>query len=77
MSIYRYVTNRVLLSNAGEEKGRIRVMVKKESTTAEGDYACPECDSKGKINQVFKRPFSVRCENCTFLMKLPKLKNKK
>ena len=77
MGMFRYVTNRTLLSKAGEEKGRIRVMVKKGSDTAEGDYECPECDNKGKINQVFKRPLSVRCEKCGFLMRLPKLKGKK
>lgn len=77
MGQFRYVTNRTLENKAGVEAGRIRVMVKNGSDQAEGDYHCPECNNKGKVDQLFKRPFSVRCASCKFLMKLPKLKKKK
>lgn len=72
---YKYITNRPVNNKAGESKGSIRARVKADSDTLEGFYTCPECGSNGKINQVFKRPVSVRCENCDFLMKIPKLKD--
>jgi transcription elongation factor Elf1 len=74
MGQFRYVTNRILADREGNEKGRIRIMVRTGSDQCEGDYTCPECSSKGRVNQIFKRPLNVRCESCGFLMKLPKLK---
>jgi ribosomal protein L37AE/L43A len=76
MGQFRYVTNRTIANKAGQESGRVRVMVKNGSDTAEGDYQCPECAYNGAVNQAFKRPLSVRCEKCGFLMRLPKLKGK-
>ena len=74
MGQYSYVTNRTLANKAGQEKGRIRVMVQNGSSQAQGDYSCPECSHTGKVNQAFKKPLSVKCQGCGFLMKLPKLK---
>lgn len=76
MRQFRYVTNRILVNRAGQEKGKIRVMVKEGSSQAEGDYQCPECSHQGKISQAFKRPLAVRCGGCDFMIKLPKLKKK-
>jgi len=77
MGQFRYVTNRTVANKAGKETGKIRCMVRNGSETAEGDYTCPECVHQGKVNQAFKRPLSVRCNKCNFLIKLPKLKGKK
>lgn len=77
MGMFKYVTNRTIANKAGEEKGKIKMMVKNESDTLEGEYLCAECGNKGKVNQFFKRPISVRCEKCNFLMRVPKLKGKK
>ncbi len=76
MGNYRYITNRTLQDKSGNEKGRIQVLVRNGSDKAEGKYQCPECDHKGTVDQEFKRPLSVRCKDCGFLMKLPKLKGK-
>lgn len=75
--MYKYITNRTILNKAGEETGRIQAMVKEGSDNVEGKYICAECKHEGQINQPFKRPLSVKCEKCGFLMRLPKLKGKK
>ncbi len=75
MGNYKYITNRTLRNKNNEEKGRLKAFVRNGSDTAEGEYECPECGHKDRINQVWKRPFSVRCSKCGFLMKIPKLKN--
>jgi len=77
MGMFRYITNRTLPNKAGKENaGRIRAFVKTGSNTLEGEYVCPECGNEGKINQVFRRPLSIRCEKCNLLMRMPKLKGK-
>jgi ribosomal protein L37AE/L43A len=75
MGQYRYVTNRTAVNGAGEAKGKIRVLVKENSDTAEVDYVCPECRMSEHIEQVWARPFSVKCSKCSFVIKLPKLKD--
>jgi len=75
MGNYKYITNRTLRNKAGQENGRLKAFVKKESDNMEGEYECPECGHKGKINQVWKRPFSVKCEGCGFLIRIPKMKD--
>ncbi len=77
MSQFKYVTNRTIANREGKDSGRVRMMVKNGSDTAEGDYVCAECGYSGKISQAFSRPLSVKCGKCSFLMKLPKLKGKK
>jgi len=76
MGQYRYITKRTLQNKAGEDRGTILVTVKKDSDRAEGKYTCPECGAQGAVNQEFKRPFSVKCQNCGFRMRLPKMKGK-
>ena len=75
MGLYRYVTNRTLKNNAGEEKGRLRVIVKEGSDTAEVDCTCPECGLSEHREQPWTRPFSVKCSGCGCIIKLPKLKD--
>jgi len=77
MGMYSYVTNRTLKNKAGEDKGKLKAFVKTGETLAQGDYVCPECSHEGKINQEFKRPFSLKCEGCGITLKVPKLKGKK
>jgi predicted nucleic acid-binding Zn ribbon protein len=72
---YRYITNRSVNNKAGEPTGNIRARVRADSDTLEGFYKCPECGHNGKISQAFRRPINVKCENCSFLMRLPKLKD--
>ncbi|MBL7206148.1 MAG: hypothetical protein ISS36_00945 [Candidatus Aenigmarchaeota archaeon] len=75
---FKYVTNRTIPNKAGEEnKGKIRVLVRVNSDDAEADYECPECSDKRHVVKEWKRPFNIKCENCGFLMRLPKLKSKK
>ncbi len=73
MGKYRYVTNRTLMNKAGEETGNIAVLVPKESDIAKVKYKCPECGHTEQTEKPWKRPFSVKCSNCGFLMRLPKL----
>jgi transcription elongation factor Elf1 len=77
MGNYSYITCRTLQNKSGEEKGKLKVFVRTGSETAEGEYECPECGDRGKVDQVFKRPLNVKCSKCGFLMKAPKLKGKK
>lgn len=72
---YRFVSNRRTKNKAGEEKGRMRVLVRTGSDTAEVDYTCPECGFSEHVNTDWKRPFSVKCSKCGFLIKLPRLKD--
>ncbi len=77
MQKFRYITKRVLQNKKGEEKGKILVVVRVGSDDAEVDYTCPECQHSSHMVKPWKRPFSVKCEKCGFLMRLPKLKGKK
>ncbi|MEE9323756.1 MAG: hypothetical protein V3U72_04380 [Candidatus Aenigmarchaeota archaeon] len=72
---YRFVSNRILKNSEGEEKGRMRVLIKVDSDIAETDYECPGCGFKEHVEPEWERPFSVKCSKCGFLMKLPKLKD--
>lgn len=76
MGQYSYVTNRVLENKEGKEAGKLRVLVKTGSTDADVDYMCPECSHSTHLVMPWKRPFSVKCEKCSTVMKAPKLKNK-
>ncbi len=77
MGQYKYITNRTIPNKAGEEnKGFVRARVPNDSDTAEVVYKCPECGHQESASLPFKRPFSVKCSKCGFLMRLPKLKGK-
>lgn len=72
---YRFMSNRILKNSNQEEKGKMRVLVKRDSDIAETDYECPQCGFKEHVEPEWKRPFSVKCSKCDFIMKLPKLKD--
>ena len=72
---YRFISNRILKNSKGEEKGRLAVRVKTGSDAAEIQYTCPECGFSERVQQPWKRPFSVKCSKCGFLMRMPKLKD--
>jgi len=74
MGMFKYITNRTLQSSKGREDGRIKVLVRQESDNAEVDYICPECGKSEHTEQAWRRPFSVKCGGCGFLMRLPKLR---
>jgi DNA-directed RNA polymerase subunit RPC12/RpoP len=75
MGLYKYVTNRTLKDKAGEEKGRIKVLVPNDSDTAQVDYVCPECGFSGHKEQEWMRPFVIKCSKCGATIKIPKLKD--
>lgn len=60
-----------------ENGGRIRVLVISGETNATAEYICPKCGHYGIEVKIWKRPFSVRCEKCGKVIKVPKLKGKK
>lgn len=75
MGMFRYITNRAVKNKSGEDKGKIKIVVRTGSDTAEVDYVCPECLNSEHIEQTWKRPFSVKCSKCNFLLRLAKLKD--
>lgn len=77
MGVYSYITNRVLENKTGQGAGRLRILVKTGSSDAEIEYVCPECTDTRSLVQPWKRPFSVRCQKCGAVMKVPKLKKMK
>ncbi len=75
MGQFRYVTNRCVKDSAGEEKGKMKVLVRQDSDTAEVDYVCPECGNSQHVEQEWKRPFAVKCSKCELSIKLVRLKD--
>lgn len=75
MGNFSYITNRTVQNKGGELKGRIALLVRAGSTTAEYKYACPECGDVRDGQQEFRRPITIRCQKCGFLMKILKLKD--
>jgi len=75
MGNYKYVTNRVLRNSAGKDSGNIAVRVPNGSETADVRYRCPECGHGEATKQEWRRPFSVKCMKCGFLMRIPRLKD--
>ncbi len=75
MGNFSYITNRTVQNKAGELKGKIAVLVRTGTMTAEYKYVCPECGDSRDGQQEFKRPIMIRCQKCGYLMKLPKLKD--
>lgn len=57
-----------------ENNGRIRVLVLKGETDAHVEYICPKCRHYGYTKKKWKRPFSIKCENCGNLIRVQKMK---
>ena len=60
-----------------DNNGKIRILVVKGDTQAHVEYICPKCGYYEHIQQEWKRPFSVKCSKCGFIIKVSKLKGKK
>ncbi len=75
MGNFRYITNRTLQDETGKERGRIAVAVRADSDEADVRYTCPQCQHSEQTRKEWKRPFSVKCSKCGFLIKLPRLRD--
>lgn len=64
-----YHTQRAL-----ENDGKVRVLVVKGEKEANVEYICPYCGYYGFVQKLWKRPFSVNCENCKKLIRIQKMK---
>jgi predicted RNA-binding Zn-ribbon protein involved in translation (DUF1610 family) len=71
---YRYITNRSIAGSSGRA-GNIAIRVPNGSDTADVRYRCPECQHTELTKQEWKRPFSVKCSKCGFLIRVPRLKD--
>jgi predicted RNA-binding Zn-ribbon protein involved in translation (DUF1610 family) len=72
---YSFVSNRIMKNSKDEERGKLLVLVRKGSETAEVDYVCPECGLSAHTETEWIRPFAVKCSKCGFVLKLPRLKD--
>lgn len=71
---YRYITNRTVPGSRGQA-GNIAIRVPNGSSTADVRYRCPECQHTELTKQEWKRPFSVKCSGCGFLIRVSRLKD--
>ena len=79
-----FITSRELENNAGEKKGKIRIMKLKEQLETLVDYTCPECGHAEKKKELWQEPFvtgsranrkmHVICAGCGKKMTVLKLK---
>ncbi|MBI4154383.1 hypothetical protein HY501_03530 [Candidatus Woesearchaeota archaeon] len=69
-----YHTWRDTKNSKKQPTGKIRVLVPKSSETAMVEYTCPECGHEAYKEEIWKRPFSTKCDKCGFRMSVPKLK---
>ena len=60
-----------------DNDGKIRVLAIKGEENATAEYICPFCGKHGSAEELWKRPFSIKCCGCDKTMKVPKLKGKK
>jgi ssDNA-binding Zn-finger/Zn-ribbon topoisomerase 1 len=72
---FKYITNRTIFNDQGKETGRIAVLVRNGSDDADVKYTCPECEFSEQTKRPWKRPFSLKCSKCGFLIRLPRLKD--
>jgi len=79
-----YITTRTLENSKGEPKGKVRILKLVGETNATIEFKCPECGFEGKWEEAWKEPFvegkginqkfNLKCKNCSFSVKLSKLK---
>lgn len=55
-------------------RGKIRVLALKADNIARVEYVCPMCGKEGYAEEPWKRPFSVKCQHCSFRISVPKMK---
>lgn len=69
-----YHTWRDVLNKDKKPTGKVRILVKKGETTAHVEYICPECGHYEYTTVAWKKPFDFKCSKCSFVVKVPKLK---
>lgn len=70
-----YITTRNLENSSGQIKGKIKIIKTKEEPEATIEYTCPECGFTETKKDVWKKPFSIKCSKCGFLIKVSSLKS--
>ncbi|MFH0837355.1 MAG: hypothetical protein V1870_04455 [Candidatus Aenigmatarchaeota archaeon] len=69
-----YHTWRDALNKESKKTGKMRIVVLKSDNLARVEYLCPECGHYGYQELPWERPFSFKCEKCSFNVKVPKMK---
>jgi ssDNA-binding Zn-finger/Zn-ribbon topoisomerase 1 len=69
-----YITTRNLENSSGKITGKIRIIKNKGESKANVEYICPECNFTENKKEVWKKPFSIRCSKCGYLIKVPSLR---
>jgi len=72
--VIEYITTRNLQNSSGKITGKIRIIKNKEEEEANINYTCPECLNTEDKKEVWKKPFSIRCSKCGYLIKVLSLK---
>ncbi|MEM5826015.1 MAG: hypothetical protein QXL09_01150 [Candidatus Aenigmatarchaeota archaeon] len=70
-----YHTNRPVKNSKDKYTGAIRVLVLKKDNIARCEYICPECKFHGYKETSWKRPFSIKCEKCGYLIRVPRMRD--
>ena len=70
-----YHTWRKIKDEKTGKEGEIRVLVVKGSESAHVEYRCPACGHESYLTKPWRRPFSVRCEKCNYLIRVPRLRD--
>lgn len=70
-----YHTNRPIKNKEGKYTGAIRILVLKKDNIARCEYVCPECKVHEYKETSWKRPFSIKCSKCNFLIRVPRMRD--
>lgn len=70
-----YHTNRPIKNSKGKYTGAIRILVLKSDNIARCEYICPECKFHNYKETPWKRPFSIKCEKCGYLIRVPRMRD--
>jgi len=68
-----YHTQRSAKNGKGEPTGKIRVLAMPDNV-ARVEYKCPECGHEAYAETQWKKPFSINCAKCNFLIRVPKMR---
>ncbi|MEM7826843.1 MAG: hypothetical protein QXQ40_01310 [Candidatus Aenigmatarchaeota archaeon] len=69
-----YHTNRSVKNSVDEYKGTLRILVLKDNV-ARCEYICPECGQYDYQETSWKRPFSIKCKKCGYLIRVPRMRD--
>jgi len=70
-----YHTWRDVANKNGKRTGKIRVLVLKVDQIARCEYICPECGYENYEEKPWKRPFSINCTKCNFLIRVSRMRD--